>query len=115
MFSFNCSVVGITDISHLCRMVYFPTEDFSHATFIIVNSLMYNLFIEYASQVEEGSQSQTQEYIAYARLAQSNLETTLANLPLFLSPKTENVQALVLGVFQPSTYLFLLCREHWLI
>lgn len=38
------------------------------------------------------------EFFAYARICQANIETSLANLPLFMSPRVENVQALILGV-----------------
>lgn len=41
-----------------------------------------------------------EEYQAYADIAQANFETYLANLPLFMSAKIENVQALLLGVSQ---------------
>lgn len=76
--------------------MYFPTEDFSQATFAIVNSGLYNLFMEEYSLTEDSAKRA--EYQGYALMAQANLETYLANLPLFLSAKVENVQALVLGV-----------------
>lgn len=96
LFTFSCCLVGISDFSSLCRNVYFPTEDFSQATFAIVNSGLYNLFMEQYS-LEEDSAKRA-EYQEYALMAQANLETCLANLPLFLSAKIENVQTLLLGV-----------------
>jgi len=95
LFTFSCSLVGISDFSSLCRNVYFPTEDFSQATFAIVNSGLYNLFMEEYSLTEDSAKRA--EYQSYALMAQTNLETYLANLPLFLSAKVENVQALLLG------------------
>ena len=96
LFTFSCSLVGISDFASLCRNVYFPTEDFSQATFAIVNSGLYNLFMEEYSLTEDSAKRA--EYQSYALMAQTNLETYLANLPLFLSAKVENVQALLLGV-----------------
>lgn len=77
-------------------MVYFPTDDFSFAQFAIVNAGLYNLFIEKCPLVQD--QGIREEYLSYAQLCQANFETSLANLPLFMSLKVENVQALVLGV-----------------
>ncbi|KAF9775697.1 hypothetical protein IL306_006200, partial [Fusarium sp. DS 682] len=39
-------VRGISDFSNLCRRVYFPTDDFTDSTFIIVNIGLYYLFLE---------------------------------------------------------------------
>lgn len=96
LFSFANALVGITDFSGLCRTVYFPTEDVSQATFGIVNGGLYNLFMEEMSLCPD--RAKRDEYQGYADLAQANLETYLANLPLFMSSKVENVQALLLGV-----------------
>ncbi|UKZ47839.1 hypothetical protein TrVGV298_002071 [Trichoderma virens] len=93
-FTILCTLVGIKEFAELCKTVYFPTEDFSDATFAVVNAMLYNLF--------------------------SNLETTLANFPLFLSPKIENVQALLLGclyaidVSRPSVAWHLITMAAWL-
>lgn len=81
-------------------MIYFPTENFSVAQFAIVNAGLYNLFMEKYSLAQD--QVIREEYISYTQLCQANFETSLANLPLFMSPKVENVQALVLGVRRPS-------------
>lgn len=109
LFSFSCALAGISDFSALCRQVYFPTEGFSHATFAIVNSGLYNIFMEQAALLEDPVKQE--EYQAHGRVAQANLETYLANLPLFLPAKLENVQALLCGV-RPSqaTPPPLICR-----
>ncbi|KAJ4327399.1 hypothetical protein N0V84_002170 [Fusarium piperis] len=90
------ALVGIEDFSRLCRMIYFPTEDCSQAIFAIVNAGLYDLFMEeccLSDDVEKRDQ-----YQAYAKMARANLETYLANLPMFLSAKIETVQALLLGI-----------------
>lgn len=90
------ALTGVEHFSSLCRMVYFPADDFSQATFAIVNSGLYNLFMEQSTLCTE--QDKQVEYQSYAQMAQANLETYLANLPLFMSARIENVQALLLGV-----------------
>ncbi|KAK4071081.1 transcriptional regulator family: Fungal Specific TF [Trichoderma aggressivum f. europaeum] len=117
-FTILCTLVGIKEFAELCRTVYFPTEDFSDATFAVVNAMLYNLFVEQHSLDKEGALRE--EYNSYVAICKSNLETTLANFPLFLSPKIENVQALLLGclyaidVSRPSVAWHLITMAAWL-
>ncbi|KAM4060939.1 fungal specific transcription factor [Hirsutella rhossiliensis] len=96
LFSFTCSIVGITDFSNLCRSFYFPTSDNpSDANFIIVNAMLYNLFTEqFSLATDPAIQS---EYDSYIQICRVNIETGLAATPLVLSAAVENVQALLLG------------------
>ncbi|KAG5938245.1 hypothetical protein E4U53_008046 [Claviceps sorghi] len=93
--------------------LYFATEDFSDATFIIVNAMLYNLFMEQNSLATDPTARD--EYHAYMQQSQANLETALANTHLFLATKVENVQALLLGalyavdVSRPSVAWQLAC------
>ncbi|KFA73291.1 hypothetical protein S40288_07245 [Stachybotrys chartarum IBT 40288] len=95
LFTTLCGLVGITDFAALCRMVYFATEDFSDALFITVNIGLHNLFVEQHALASDPAVRA--EYQSYSRMCRVNSETGLANLPLFLSPKLENAQALLLG------------------
>lgn len=99
MFTLTTTLFGISDFADRCRLVYFPTEEFSEATFVTVNAGLYNLFFE--QQEMTSVPALRDEYGSYTRLCRVNLETSLANMPLFLSPKVENVQALLLGVRRP--------------
>lgn len=84
----------------MCRVVYFATEEFSDSTFTIVNAMLYNLFMEQHSLAQDDAVRD--EYHTLMLQCRANLETCLANLPLFLSAKIENVQALLLGVSCPG-------------
>ncbi|KAJ3472733.1 hypothetical protein NLG97_g10756 [Lecanicillium saksenae] len=95
LFTIMCDLVGVTDITTLCRAVYFPTEDVSDATFAVVSALLYNLFLEQHSLSSDPTVRE--EYYRHFQLCRANLETTLANLPMLLSAKIDNVQALLLG------------------
>ena len=77
-------------------MVYFPTDDFSDAVFAIVNAGLYYMFLEQHALAED--KATKEEYETYIQMCRVNLETAVANLPLFLSAKVENVRALLLGV-----------------
>ncbi|KAL7892790.1 hypothetical protein HDV63DRAFT_398114 [Trichoderma sp. SZMC 28014] len=117
-FTILCTLVGIKDFSDLCSAVYFPTEDYPDATFAVVNAMLYNLFVEQHSLAKE--EAVRDEYSRYVIICKTNLETTLANFPLFLSPRIENVQALLLGclyaidVSRPSVAWHLITMAAWL-
>ncbi|KJZ74289.1 hypothetical protein HIM_06295 [Hirsutella minnesotensis 3608] len=113
LFTIMCALVGLADFSSMCRLVYFATEDFSDSTFTIVNAMLYNLFMEQHALATDPVVRD--EYHAYMQQCRVNLETCLANTPLFLSAKVENIQALILGalyaidVSRPSVAWHLTC------
>jgi hypothetical protein len=78
-------------------MVYFPTEDFTDATFIIVNAGLYYLFLEQHSLTTDNKVLKD-EFASHLYTSRVNLETGLANMSLFMSVRIETVQALLLGV-----------------
>lgn len=96
LFTIMCALVGVTDFSNMCRAVYFPTEDVSEATFAVVNALLYTLFMEQHAVATD--EARREEYYAHFELCRENLETTLAVMPMLLSARIDNVQALLLGV-----------------
>lgn len=102
LFTIMCALVGVNDFSNMCRAVYFPTEDVSEATFAVVNALLYNLFMEQHSVTTDPTARE--EYHAHFQLCRANLETTLACMPLLLSARIDNVQALLLGVSKHSIF-----------
>ncbi|RKK98297.1 hypothetical protein BFJ70_g17574 [Fusarium oxysporum] len=97
LFTFVCYFVGITDFSNLCRIVYFPTENFTDATFIVVNVGLYYLFLEQHTLTTD-NKALKDEFAAHLHTSRVNLETGLANMSLFMSIKIETVQSLVMGV-----------------
>ena len=79
-----------------CREVYFATEDYSDATFIIVNAGLFHIFLDYTYySIKSNTKS---EYKDYLQLCQNNTETDLANLNLFMPASAESIEALTLGV-----------------
>ncbi|CAK7234779.1 hypothetical protein SEUCBS140593_009060 [Sporothrix eucalyptigena] len=98
-FKMSCSFLDVDDFIEACRDVYFATEDFGLSRFIIVNGGLFYLFEEKAATHKGGGRdSERAMFTKYQRLCGDNLETALANLPLFLPPSGEMVEALVVGV-----------------
>ncbi|KAF5021088.1 hypothetical protein F66182_6877 [Fusarium sp. NRRL 66182] len=96
LFTFVCYFVGISDFSNLCRMVYFPTDDFTDSTFVTVNVGLYYLFLEQHALTTD-NKALKDDLVSHLHTCRVNLETGLANMPLFLSVKVETIQALLMG------------------
>lgn len=90
-----CCFMAVENFAEACRRVYFALDDFSQATFIIVNAGLYYLFQEKA--VTADSDAAIAEYTGYYELCRDNLETGLANLKFFLGASMETIEALLLG------------------
>ena len=95
-FMMSCAILNIDEFVAACRDVYFATEDFALSRFIVVNGGLFYLFEEKASTLK--GEAEREMFAKYQRLCGDNIDTALANLPLFLSPSGEMVEALVLGV-----------------
>lgn len=90
-----CCFMAVENFAEACQRVYFALEEFSQATFIIVNAGLYYLFQEKSVTAE--TDAQVREYTGYYELCRNNLETGLANLKFFLGASMETIEALLLG------------------
>ncbi|KAB5547153.1 hypothetical protein GE09DRAFT_1174924 [Coniochaeta sp. 2T2.1] len=95
-FTLVVVILAVKDFTESCRKVFFSTEDFSLWTFIVVNCGLYYLFQEKYIMMDENSGAAA-EYLQYHQMCRDNLETALANLPFFMPPKMETIEALLLG------------------
>jgi hypothetical protein len=94
-FTLICAFIAVEDFTDSCRKVYFATDDFSLTTFIVVNAGLYYLFQE--KFIMNENDAAAAECMSYHHMCRDNFETGLANLPFFLPPKMESVEALLLG------------------
>lgn len=90
-----CCFMAADHFTEACRRVYFALDDFSPATFIIVNAGLYYLFQEKAVTAE--SEAAAKEYTTYYGFCRANLETALAHLRFFQGASMEAIEALLLG------------------
>ncbi|KAF6815489.1 fungal specific transcription factor domain-containing protein [Colletotrichum musicola] len=95
IFSIACSFLDVDDLAELCRRVYFCTDTFADTTFIIVNGALFYLFMEQAYLAADATARD--EFERYQHMCQSNLETSLACLPLMLPAKVESIEALLVA------------------
>lgn len=89
-------------------MVYFPSADFSDATFATVNICLYYMFSERDALVDEGESQEI--YESYVDICQRNLETSLSNLRLFSLTTVESLVALIFGVSALARLWFISTR-----
>ncbi|KAB8234773.1 hypothetical protein BDV23DRAFT_30138 [Aspergillus alliaceus] len=78
-----------------CRKVYFATEDYTDATFIVVNACLFYLFCELSITSTDASSQEL--YDKYGDLCRVNLETGLANLNLLMPATIDSIEALTMG------------------
>ena len=76
--------------------MYFRTEDYTCCTYLIVNGGLFYLFQELSYTTD--NQELRAKYTEYSEICQTNVETALANLPMFLPAHCETIEALHLGV-----------------
>jgi hypothetical protein len=91
-----CPFIPFDRLTEKCREVYFATEDYSDATFIVANGGLYQLFGA-ASFMSEDPAVQ-EEYQRYVAMCKGNLDKTLANLHLLMPATPDSIEALTMGV-----------------
>lgn len=89
--------IDFEQFNELCKKVYFATEDYSVATFTLVNGGLYHLFKGLASlqgkEFPEASEN--------VNICRTNLEYALSRFNIFTAATSENLQALLIGVGYP--------------
>ncbi|RDW93052.1 putative C6 transcription factor [Aspergillus mulundensis] len=116
-----CPFIPFERLADKCREVYFATENYSDATFIVANGGLYQLFV--AASFMNSDSALREEYQRYADICKHNLDTTLANLHLLMPADIDSIEALAMGaahaieISKPSFALTLtstasrLCQE----
>ncbi|PYI22849.1 fungal-specific transcription factor domain protein [Aspergillus violaceofuscus CBS 115571] len=90
-----CPFLTCERLIEKCREVYFATDEFSDAAFIIVHGGLYYVISDCISSVEDPKTRD--EYQRHLRLCQANIETALANLSICMPARAEYIEALALG------------------
>ncbi|KAL4964359.1 putative C6 transcription factor [Aspergillus stella-maris] len=90
-----CPFLPFERLAEKCREVYFNTEDYSDATFIVANGGLYQLFVAVSFMTPD--RALQEEYQSYVDICRHNLDTTLANLHLLMPATTDSVEALTMA------------------
>ncbi|KAL8407536.1 hypothetical protein RB594_006381 [Gaeumannomyces avenae] len=96
-FTLMCSFISVEEFTEHCRRVYFATEDFSQASFIIAVAGLFYILQERACTEQGRDPALAADYQRYEAMCRDSLETVLAHFSLIQPAKRENLEALMLG------------------
>jgi hypothetical protein len=88
----------------MCQKVYFPTEDYTLATYIAVNAVLYHLFRDLDNALAEKIGLMRSDLTKYVDLCGTNVYVAMKFWNLATEPSHENIQALILGVCWRDPY-----------
>lgn len=89
--------VKLDDFTTLCQKIYFPTEEYSIYSWIIVNGGLFNLFRDVDGILPEKLGITRAELTSHIDLCRKNVETAVHCLKLCIEPSLEACHALVAG------------------
>lgn len=95
-FRVSIPFITVEEFTEYCRRVYFATQDFPPAIFIVVNNGLHYLFLEKIGP--DTPETHISQYRRCADMCRDNLETGLANFNPFPTARRENIEALLAGV-----------------
>ncbi|PYH45753.1 putative C6 transcription factor [Aspergillus saccharolyticus JOP 1030-1] len=90
-----CPFLTCERLIEKCREVYFATEEFSDAAFIVVHGGLYYVIGDCIPSIADPKTRN--EYQRYLRLCQTNIETALAHLSICMPARPEYIEALAIG------------------
>lgn len=97
-FTLICVFGNVDYFTEQCRHIYFATDTFTQATFVIANAGLYFMLQEKMVLARHsGDEGLIASHQAHLNICRDNLETVLAHLNLLLPAQRENVIALVMG------------------
>ncbi|KAK9780680.1 putative Transcription factor domain-containing protein [Seiridium cardinale] len=98
-FTLICVLESAEYFTTKCREVFFATEEFTPAAYVIVNAGLLHILQEKAVLSFQATDNVTAaHYQALSNTCRDNLEAALVNLTVFMTMAKENIQALLMGV-----------------
>ncbi|KAM0811811.1 putative Transcription factor domain-containing protein [Seiridium cardinale] len=98
-FTLICVLESAEYFTTKCREVFFATEEFTPAAYVIVNAGLLHVLQEKAVLSFQATDNVTAaHYQALSNTCRDNLEAALVNLTVFMTTAKENIQALLMGV-----------------
>ncbi|KZL70781.1 fungal specific transcription factor domain-containing protein [Colletotrichum tofieldiae] len=94
--------VSVVAFTEMCQQVYFPTEECSLSTFIIVNSGLCNIFRDFDDDAIRDMDIEATVVAHSISTCAANVRRAVVCLRLTLDPTFENIVALLLSVQFPA-------------
>lgn len=85
-------------LTDLCQKVYFPTEEYTIATFLTVHISLFYLFRQLPKAIAQELGFTASEIRELVATCSKNAEVAIRNLRLYMEPNHENIEALLSAV-----------------
>ncbi|KAK4442606.1 hypothetical protein QBC34DRAFT_312772, partial [Podospora aff. communis PSN243] len=96
-FDIRCPYLDADSFAEFCRRVYFPTEDYSAAAFVIVNGALFYLLDEKLAVRALTSPEAMTEARKYKAMCEQNVCSAFSDINPFWPATKENLKALLMG------------------
>ena len=96
------SVLDVSAFTAHCQSIFFPAEEYSIATYILVNAGLLVLFRDLNASSRAQIGVHEDELGPNIRICAQNVDAAVQTLHLFLAPTVENIQAVFLAVVIPK-------------
>ncbi|KIW20124.1 hypothetical protein PV08_00699 [Exophiala spinifera] len=90
-------LLDVERLSDLCRKIYFPTDDYTIATFITVHVALYFLCNQMPKDTAKDLNFSSDELQQLADTCAHNAETAMRSMRLFMEASFETIEALLLA------------------
>ncbi|ETN36903.1 uncharacterized protein HMPREF1541_07890 [Cyphellophora europaea CBS 101466] len=97
-------IMRYDDFARVCQKVYFPMEEYSIYTWIIVNGGLFNLFRDVDNKLPEHLGITRAELNAHQQLCRKNVDTAVHSLRLCVEPSLEACQSIIIGASLAMEY-----------
>ncbi|KAK4934577.1 hypothetical protein LTR10_024197 [Elasticomyces elasticus] len=94
-FFFETPTIDVQYLTELCQKIYFPTDEYTIATFITVHVSLNYLFRQLPKAVAQELGFTTTELRALAATCSKNAETAMLSLRMYMEANYENIEALL--------------------
>lgn len=85
----------------MCQRLYFPTEDYTVATFLTVNSCLHYLFTDLQPELANQYGLEKSKLLEYAKLCSVNVMSAIRLWGIGMDNTFDNLLALTLSVSSP--------------
>lgn len=96
-FFAECPLEDAHSFADLCQKIYFPADDYSLASWVIVNCGLFYLFRDSDQSQRKAMELDTTQINQYSTLCDSNITAAVQRMRLLIEPTVENMEALVLA------------------
>lgn len=104
-FFYEYPAMDASRLSDLCQKIYFPTEDYTIATFVTVHVSLFLLFRQMQKDTAKELQLGPSEIEICVATCSKNAQTSMGSMRVYMEANFENIEALLLAVSPEFLYV----------